>query len=64
MMSNEIVRKTNYIVYQFQTSKTSAAEYGYDDISKKSRQFAFDYCFPATDGSCPSANIANQEKVF
>ncbi|EFX89779.1 hypothetical protein DAPPUDRAFT_40249, partial [Daphnia pulex] len=32
---------------------------------KKSRQFAFDYCFQSTDGSsCPSANIANQEKVF
>ncbi|KAI9557590.1 hypothetical protein GHT06_017418 [Daphnia sinensis] len=46
-------------------SKTSA-KYGWSNkrASSQSRQFAFDYCFPATDGSSVSANIASQEKVF
>ncbi|XP_032786590.2 kinesin-like protein KIF16B isoform X2 [Daphnia magna] len=60
MGGNNIVHLHNPTI-----SKTSA-KYGWNDkrASSQPRQFAFDYCFPATDGSCASANIASQEKVF
>lgn len=31
--------------------------------SNQTRQFSFDYCFEATDGSDPAANIASQDMV-